>query len=68
MGQIGKIRNYNETTGTGFIAPEKGGEPLPFSRSDFRHEKQIPSEQDRYSYDTRNDEAGEICATNLQKT
>ncbi|HKU26144.1 MAG TPA: hypothetical protein VJQ54_11790 [Candidatus Sulfotelmatobacter sp.] len=67
MTQHGKVSDYNETTGTGFLTPEKGGGPLPFRWADLQDQAQLPKQNDRYGYDTQSDHDGEICAVNLKK-
>src|SRR3546814_20839276 len=48
MTQHGKVSDYNDTTGTGFIAPEKGGGPLPFRWADLQDKAQLPKQNDSY--------------------
>ena len=67
MALFGKIANYNEMTGSGFLLPDGGGDRIPFAKTGLAQASQIPSEKDRYQYDTESGQTGETCAVNLRK-
>lgn len=66
MTQHGKIKSYDSIKGTGTIAPEKGGKPLAFGKTDLQQEAQEPKVDQRYSYETSQVGGGEARATDLQ--
>ena len=67
MAHFGHIKHYNAATGTGFIRPEDGDDPLPFRASEMMVEGEIPKEETRVRYEIENDPQGEPQAVRLQK-
>lgn len=67
MANFGHIKHYNEHTGTGFIRPEDGDDPIPFRKSEMRVVDETPKEETRVSYEIENDRLGEPQAVRLQK-
>ena len=66
MAHFGNIKSYNQDKGTGTIAPEKGGDALPFKKKDLQHEAEAPKVDQRFSYETAEVDGGNKRATNLQ--
>lgn len=50
MTQFGKIQSYDSGLGAGWIIPNRGGDPLPFSKADLRRESQQPQVNQAYSF------------------
>lgn len=67
MANFGMIRQFNDRTGTGFIRPDDGGEPLPFRSDDMRIEGEVPKEGIRVRYEIECDRLGEPQAVRLRK-
>lgn len=67
MANFGMIKHYNADTGTGFIRPEDGDDPLPFRASEMIVEGEYPKEEIRVRYEIENDRQGEPQAVRLQK-
>ena len=67
MTTYGKVESYDNSKGTGTIAPEvAGSENLPFDRSAFSwSDKQAPAVGRRLSYEVEHKD-GKRCAINLQ--
>ena len=66
MTQYGKIHSYDATKGAGMIKPEKGGDALPFAKADLQQQAQVPQAEQRFGYDTKQDNGGKAHAINLQ--
>lgn len=66
MAHTGKIKSYDAAKGSGMITPEKGGDPLPFNKSDLQQQAQEPREGQAYGYETREVNGGKVHATSLQ--
>jgi CspA family cold shock protein len=66
MTHYGKIKSYDTGKGSGMITPDKGGDALPFNKSDLQQQAQEPRADQRYGYDTRQIDGGKAHATNLQ--
>ena len=66
MTHFGKIKSYDSGKGAGTISPEKGGNVLPFGKSDLQQESQVPKIGDRYGYETSEVDGGNKRAINLQ--
>src|SRR3546814_20665878 len=64
MTHFGKIKSYDSGKGTGMITPDKGGDALPFGRTDLQQEEQEPSVDQRYGYDTSEVNVGNNRAIN----
>ena len=67
MANYGKIKSYDSSNGAGIIAPEKGGEPMPFAKADLQQQAQEPKVDQRYSYETSKADGGKMKAVNLQQ-
>ncbi|WP_144096589.1 cold shock domain-containing protein [Croceicoccus sediminis] len=67
MTNYGKIKWYNSGKGSGTILPEKGGDALPFRKSDLQQEGQEPQTDQRYSYETSEVDNGQKRAVNLRQ-
>ena len=52
MTHFGTIKSYDSDKGTGTIAPEKGGNALPFGRKDLQQHAAEPNVDERYGYNT----------------
>lgn len=65
MTHFGKIKSYDNGKGTGTISPEKGGDALPFRKSDLQQEAQVPKQDERYGYDVKDADNGKRYAINL---
>ena len=66
MTDFGKIKSYDSGKGTGTITPEKGGDALPFRKSDMQQQGQEPQQEQRFGYDVKNADNGKRYAINLQ--
>lgn len=66
MTQYGKIHSYDTAKGAGMIKPEKGGDALPFHKADLQQQAEVPMAEQRYGYDTKQDNGGKARAINLQ--
>ena len=66
MTDFGTIKSYDNGNGKGTIVPEKGGDALPFRKSDLQQEGQEPKQNQRYGYDVKNADNGKRYAINLQ--
>jgi cold shock protein len=66
MTQYGKIKSYDIGKGAGMITPDKGGDALPFNKSDLQQQAQEPVTDQRFGYDTRQVDGGKAHAINLQ--
>ena len=67
MAHFGTIKHYNADTGTGFIRPEEGDDPLPFRASEMIVDGEDPEEEIRVRYEIEDDRQGEPQAMRLQK-
>ena len=67
MTHFGQIKSYDSGKGTGTISPEKGGNVLPFGKSDLQRESQAPKVGDRYGYETNQVDGQDIRAVDLQQ-
>ena len=66
MAHTGKIKSYDAAKGSGMITPEKGGDALPFNKSDLQMQGEEPREGQAYGYETRQINGGKAHATSLQ--
>ncbi|QUL39133.1 cold-shock protein [Erythrobacter sp. JK5] len=66
MTHFGKIKSYDSNKGVGTITPEKGGDALPFGKSDLQQQAQEPKVEQRYGYETSEVDGGKKRAVNLQ--
>lgn len=67
MTHYGKIKSYDSDKGAGTITPERGGDALPFRKSDLQQEAQEPKVDQRYGYETSEVDSGKRRAINLQQ-
>lgn len=67
MTDFGNIKSYDSGKGVGTIAPEKGGDALPFRKSDLQQQAQEPKQDQRYGYDVKSANDGKRYAINLQQ-
>ncbi|WP_041558676.1 cold-shock protein [Novosphingobium sp. PP1Y] len=67
MSHFGKIKSYDPSKGAGMITPEKGGDALPFKKSDLQQQAQEPKVDQRYGYETSEISGGNKRAVNLQQ-
>ena len=67
MTHFGKIKSYDSGKGAGTISPEKGGNVLPFGKSDLQQESQVPKIGDRYGYETNQVDGQDMRAVNLKQ-
>lgn len=67
MRHFGKIKSYDSGKGVGTISPEKGGNVLPFGKSDLQKESQAPKIGDRFGYETNQIDGQDIRAVNLEQ-
>lgn len=67
MTHFGKIKSYDSGKGAGTISPEKGGNVLPFGKSDLQQESQVPKVGDRYGYETNQVDGQNMRAVKLQQ-
>ncbi|MEB3416640.1 cold-shock protein [Alteriqipengyuania sp. WL0013] len=67
MAHTGKIKSYDSNKGVGTIAPEKGGDALPFKKSDLQQEAQEPKVDQSYEFETSEVDGGSKRAVNLQQ-
>lgn len=66
MPRYGKISSYNSANGTGTIAPEDGGDVLPFRKADLQQQGQEPQPEQRYGYETQAGDGGKQWAVRLE--
>ena len=66
MTHFGNIKSYDSEKGSGSIVPEKGGDALPFRKSDLQQEAQEPKNGERYGYELKSANNGRNYAVNLQ--
>lgn len=66
MAHTGKIKSYDAAKGSGMITPEKGGDALPFNKSDLQEQAQEPRAGEAFGYETRQVNGGKVHATSLQ--
>ena len=66
MTYYGRVKTYSNVTGSGTIAPEDGGDVLPFRQSDVRKTKREIRERQRYGYDTKMVRLGKLRAVRLE--
>lgn len=66
MTNFGKIKSYDAEEGVGTIAPEQGGVPLAFDKTNLRQASQVPRVGQRFGYETHQRAGGESRAVNLQ--
>ena len=67
MTDFGKIKSYDTGNGRGTIVPEKGGDALPFRKSDLQQQAQEPQQDQRYGYDVKSADNGKRYAINLHQ-
>ena len=67
MSNAGRIENYNEQTGIGFVRADEGGELLPFSKSDMRKKGEAPWEKQPVRYEVEQDDEGDPRAVKLEQ-
>lgn len=65
MTNFGTIESYDADTGTGTIAPEKGGDVLPFRKSAWQQRDREPAINQRYAYDVENSNSASCFAVNM---
>ena len=53
MTHYGKIKSYDSNKSSGMITPEKGGDALPFGRSDLQEQAKEPKVDQRFGYETK---------------
>ena len=66
MTYYGKVKSFDQTAGTGFIIPEKGGDPLPFRKTDMSKENWEPKVEQRLGYETETNTSGHVRAVKLE--
>ncbi len=66
MTHFGKIESYDSSKGKGMITPEKGGEALPFGKSDLQQQAQEPKVDQRFGYETKQVDGGQAHAVSLK--
>ena len=66
MTHYGKVKSFDQTAGTGFIIPEKGGDALPFRKTDMSKENWEPKADQRLGYETETNKAGDVRAVKLE--
>jgi CspA family cold shock protein len=66
MTDFGRIKSYDNGRGAGTITPDKGGDALPFRKSDMQQQGQEPQQDQRFGYDVKNADNGKRYAINLQ--
>jgi CspA family cold shock protein len=66
MALFGKINSYNSANGTGTIAPEHGGDMLPFRKTDLRQQSSEPKPEQRYGYEMKSGDNGKKWAVRLE--
>ena len=66
MTDFGTIKSYDSDKGRGTIAPERGGDALPFRKSDLQQQAQEPRQDQRYGYDVKSVDNGKRYAINLE--
>ncbi len=65
MAHSGKIKSYDVAKGSGLITPVKGGDALPFNKTDLQQQAQEPRSGQDYGYETRQVNGGTTYATNM---
>ncbi len=65
MRYFGTIRSYDSGKGTGTISPAKGGDALPFRKSDMDRHDHTPKWGERFGYDVQETSYGKRFAINL---
>lgn len=66
MAHTGTIKSYDAAKGSGMISPAKGGDALPFNKSDLQQQAEEPRSGQTYGYETRQINGGKAHATSLQ--
>lgn len=66
MTYYGKVKSFDQTAGTGFIIPEKGGDALPFNKADMQKQGWEPKAEQRLGYETEKSDAGKVRAVKLE--
>ena len=66
MTHFGKIKSWNNASGTGTITPEKGGEALSFKKADLQQQGQEPKPDQRFGYETQAGDGGKNHAVKMQ--
>lgn len=66
MTHFGKIKSYDSSKGEGMITPEKGGDALPFGKSDLQQQAQEPKVDQRFGYETKQIDGGKAHAVSLK--
>ncbi|MBX7500145.1 cold-shock protein [Qipengyuania sp. YG27] len=67
MTHFGTIESYDNGKGSGTIAPEQGGDVLPFGKDDLQQQAGEPRQGQRWGYETRQVDGGTVSATNLRQ-
>jgi CspA family cold shock protein len=67
MTHFGKIHFYDSTKGSGTIAPESGGDVLPFRKTDLQQQGEEPKSDQRYGYETQAGDGGKQWAVKLER-
>ena len=66
MTHYGKVKSFDQSAGTGFIIPEKGGDALPFRKADLQQKDREPKAEQRFGYETEKTGSGEVRAVKLE--
>lgn len=66
MNQYGKITAYDAERGVGMIAPERGGDALPFRKADLQQQDEELRSDQLYTFDMQEGLDGQPRAINLQ--
>ncbi len=66
MTHYGKIKSYDSNKSSGMITPEKGGDALPFGRSDLQEQAKEPKVDQRFGYETKQVDGGKAHAVSLK--
>lgn len=66
MTHYGKVKSFDQSAGTGFIIPEKGGDALPFRKADMQKQNWEPQTEQRLGYETEKNNSGEARAVKLE--
>lgn len=64
MRQKGKITNWNDDKGFGFITPMPGGKPIFIHIKAFKNRNSRPEMNQIVTYDISKDKQGRVCAEN----
>ena len=67
MSHYGTIKSYDSSKGAGTITPEKGGDALPFAKSDLQQQAQEPRVDQRFGFETAEVDGGNKRAINLRQ-